>query len=129
MSALSFSVAEAPRPKPRAGRQGRRSYTPADYKAYEERVGRAAWLAMSAAGVEMMTGPVRIDYVFYLAANRGDLDNYVKGAQDAMNAIVFKDDRQVMIVSAVKVHRKASPALHITVTPLSPDWAAPYQEP
>ena len=128
MSPLVVVVDEAPRPKPRAGRQGRRSYTPADYKAYEERIGRAALLAMRAAGVEMMTGPVRIDYVFFLAANRGDLDNYIKGAQDAMNAVVFKDDRQVMVVSGVKVHRKASPSVRITVTALPEDWAAAYKE-
>lgn len=125
---IQFTFLEVPRPKPRARVTARGSYTPSEYKAYEDRIKYLASEAMRAHGVATLLGPLRIDYTFYLAANRGDLDNYVKGVQDAMNKVVFKDDRQVQVTFAVKIHRKANPAIRVTVTELPDDWAAEYQE-
>ena len=49
--------------------------------------------------------------------SRPDIDNYLKLCFDAFNEIVFKDDSQIVSVSAEKVYSD-KPGLVVEVTPL-----------
>lgn len=101
--------------------------TPRATRAWETLVERHAWLAMRAAGLSAFEGPVSLVLTFGLAAWRGDLDNYVKAVCDALNGVVYKDDRQVVQLTACKLKRPSKPFVRITVTPLPDDWDG-YQE-
>lgn len=108
---LEVRVEGAPVPKgrPRAtARGGRvRTYTPPETAAYEARVAEAARAAMRAYG--WPTGGWRDPRVRYLVevavalpADRGDLDNYLKAAADAVNGLAFPDDQRVCGVLALR---------------------------
>lgn len=68
-------------------------YTPQSTVDWEQLVGQCAMIAMS--GRQPLTGPVRVRIAFGGTNPSGDLDNYAKAVLDAMNTIVFDDDRQV----------------------------------
>lgn len=79
------------------------SFTPKDTKDTENAIARAASVAM--AGRTPASDPMVVTLVFVLdgdpdfwptAHNDGDLDNFTKLALDAMNGIVFEDDRLVV---------------------------------
>ena len=48
---------------------------------------------------------IRLSMAFRLSANRGDIDNFIKGTMDAMQGIFYDNDAQVVEVYASK--RKA----------------------
>jgi Holliday junction resolvase RusA-like endonuclease len=52
---------------------------------------------------------------FWPNERRGDLDNVVKAASDALNGVAFKDDRQVVELIARVGIDSARPRLEITV--------------
>ena len=98
------------------------TYTPPKTAAYEKMVKQLAAIKMGSRAP--LEGPVRVRVSAFLpvppswtkrrrtAALRGealpigrgsgDADNYAKGAVDAMNGIVFKDDCQIVELTAVK---------------------------
>lgn len=53
-------------------------------------------------GKPLLTGPVHLSFVFYTQRGCGDLSNYVKAAEDALQGIVLKNDRQTVHIEAVK---------------------------
>ena len=100
------------------GRKTRR-ITPDRTRAYEARVKEAAWLAMQEAGLSAspFRGPVSLEVLTILDSPRlfvrvkpirnpsvvagiPDLSNVVKAVEDAMNGVVYLDDRQVASLSA-----------------------------
>ena len=54
------------------------------------------------------------------AATRPDLDNYLKLIFDAMNSVVFRDDGQIVAITAVK-HFSDKPGIDITVQDVEPE--------
>src|SRR5215470_12363418 len=120
--------------RPRTTRKGF-AYTPAATRKFEAHGRLAAQLAMD--GRPPIAVPVRAEIVIDLpvpaswsgkrrdAALRGDIrptsrpdvDNYVKAALDAINAIVVSDDSLIVDLVAIKRYA-AVPALTIVITPL-----------
>ena len=47
---------------------------------------------------------------------RPDLDNYIKAVLDGMNGIVWKDDAQVVELTAVKTYVVADPCIYVRVS-------------
>lgn len=107
-------------------------FTPAHTRSYENRIKDQAALAM--AGRDPIEGAVMVTVHVYLpypksvsqkaleSMARGDLrpctkpdiDNYVKSAMDGLNAIVIRDDNQVVSVYAHKLY-SSKPRLRIEV--------------
>lgn len=118
-----FSVYGHPVPKkrPRVTRSGH-AYTPKESLAYENEVALMAKSAMGSS--EPLETPVAAYiYINYavppsysnkrreaclnrserpIGANLGDIDNVAKQILDAMNGIVYKDDRQVVSLHVTK---------------------------
>ena len=111
-----------PKARPRASSIGGKPtlYTPATTRAYEQAVKMAAWAAMAKApplegavsARVVVTLPVpeswsRAKRADALAgrvrpASRPDLDNYVKAVLDGCNGAVWRDDSQIVSLSAEK---------------------------
>lgn len=116
---VQFTVDMVPvgKGRPRLGRGV--VFTPKKTKDAEKRIASAAKAAM--AGREATAVPLMmfVECVFPVPASythrmrreieegsrvppRGDVDNYAKLAQDALNGLVFKDDAQVCVLVAQK---------------------------
>lgn len=120
-----------PKGRPRFSRAGH-TYTDARTKAYETMVGTLAKIAMRGgqpieAGVLVsieivMKPPSAFNKRDYEAAISGrvqaitglDVDNAAKACLDAMNAIVYKDDRQITSLKITKCYG-VEPHVKITV--------------
>lgn len=84
---------------------------------WERRVAVAAWGARVAPAEELL----RVRMVFYRATRQVcDVDNLVKAVKDALNGVVWLDDRQVMDLSASKRISGARPRVEVDVWRLSP---------
>lgn len=108
--------------RPRFARRGAHviAYTPEKTKAYESEIKAAASAAM--AGSQVITGAVHIDIVIHVEPpaswskkrraealgdavypiGKPDIDNVTKGILDAMNGIVYADDKQVVQMTVAK---------------------------
>lgn len=128
MTHFAMIVWGQPRPKtrPRVTQNG--TYTTAELRAWEKTLQTSALLRMRALGAKPYEGAVEVEVIFGLLANRGDLDNYVKAVLDALNKVVFNDDRQVARISAVKLRRPEAPFCQVKVTPLPAGWEQAYEE-
>lgn len=115
MTAYSFYVAGVPVPKgrPRLGRGGH-TYTPARTEEWENTI-RVAFRQAFPGAYPIPAGcavAVRVD-VFAPGDGprckiRGDVDNFVKAALDALNEIAFDDDTQVVEQHGAKYRAKAA---------------------
>ncbi len=66
---------------------------------------------------EPYPGLVALEMHLYRPAKRGDLDNSLKIAIDALKGIAFVDDKQVKRIEAEQFDDKYRPRLEITVRP------------
>ena len=107
-------------------------YTPAKTRNYERRV--AAHCKMAMEGKEMINGPACIEITLYMPipaswtrakreqaasgeiphTKKPDIDNCVKSIKDALNGIAWRDDSQVVSISARK-HYSNEPGACVTV--------------
>ena len=129
---IAFRVEGTPVPKarPRFTKFGR-TYTPKRTKVYERLVAQHAQIAMvgkpkleGALGLVVtafMGMPVRWSIAKKNAAIRGevapaakDLDNIVKAISDAMNGVVYADDRQIAEIRAAKKY-STGPCVTVSV--------------
>lgn len=63
------------------------------YLQYKKQVG---WIARSHMQGEPIEGDAGVRLTLYIhGRNHGDIDNLFKGVTDALNKIVYKDDRQI----------------------------------
>lgn len=116
---LSFTVSAVPVPKarPRFSRTGH-TYTPSATRDYERLVQAAAIEAAIPFGrlpVFEAGTLVELEVRVYRAANRGDLDNYLKAISDACNRVVWSDDKQIVSVLAWMGVDKANPRVEVCV--------------
>lgn len=132
---IRFTVEGKPIQWMRAGKKGKRHFTPEKMANYKNAVATLAKKSMGQ--IPPLAGPVSCFVVVDLPipesyskarkarcaigqempAKRPDLDNYIKLALDAMNKIVFDDDAQVCTLMSNKRY-SAEPKLEITVSPL-----------
>jgi len=114
-----------------------RAYTPAKTRSYENIVRNHAQEIMALRGLEPLEGPVALLLEAHLQVpaswskkktaeaiagsivptSRPDLDNYIKAALDGLNEVVFKDDSQVVEISAKKVYSE-TPQLFVSIVKL-----------
>jgi Holliday junction resolvase RusA-like endonuclease len=131
---ISLTVLEEPvaKPRPRARNFGGRIsvYTPTAAKEAEHRI-RQQWRAEGFN--ETLYGPLRVILTAFVSrpqyhyrsgrngallrpfapawpAVKPDLDNYIKTVLDALNGVAWKDDAQVIDISASKRYASAGPA-------------------
>lgn len=57
---------------------------------------KVAALSAKAYGVPFGTDPVKVTMKWYRSAKRGDLDNRTKIVGDALNGVVWADDKQIV---------------------------------
>lgn len=103
-------------PDPRTGR----IFTPKETRAYQKRVREAAW-AVLAQSRRLATWPLDLHYAMELVIvfpdrRTRDADNVEKTAKDAMQGVVFKNDKRVIRDAKRVEYDKANPRLEITVT-------------
>lgn len=149
MTVIQFAIPGQPQPKarprfrvvtPKGAAPFVSTYTDPDTVKNEERIARAAQLAMDGAGpilrpVEMLVElrmqiPVSWSKKKQVAAAAGqvratkkpDLDNCAKSVLDACNGIVFADDGQVVALTVRKVYH-AVPAVVVAVRAVAGDAA------
>ena len=117
---IKFSVNMTPRPqpRPRVNRNGI-VYEPHTVSIYKHAISIAARKAMR--GITIITPVlIGIDIRRNLNAtsrNFGDIDNHIKSVLDAMNGIVYADDRLVISVNAVKIQSR-NEGIDVTINTL-----------
>ena len=99
-------------------RRTRCYFIPRAWKAWEE--GIATQFQFKAPkGFEMFLGPLEVHLeFFYLPKQRTDLSNAEKGLFDALNKLLWKDDRQVIRIVKEKKISKEMPGIKIKVMEL-----------
>lgn len=106
MSILSYTVSGKPMPKqrPRLSQYGK-AYTPKATREYERKVAIIAKDAVLSAG----EWDTNLEYSVAITASfadrrHGDIDNILKAVLDAMNGIVYNDDKQVRAMSISRLY-------------------------
>lgn len=112
MAAFSFVVPGNPVPKERPRVVKGRTYTPARTVKAEDLVKFYARKAR----IPKLTGPVKLTATFYRQdAHACDVDNLAKLVQDALNGLAYEDDRQIVVLTAVKVIDREQPRTEVSV--------------
>lgn len=136
MKKISFRVDGKPEGKarPRFSSAGKfaRVYTPDNTRTYEKLIGRIAAIAMS--GKAPIINPVEVSFEICAPipkswsmrkkqqaenleirpASKPDIDNVIKAYLDAMNTIVYQDDKQICAIKAERIYSN-NPGVTITV--------------
>ena len=110
---VTFTIYGKPQGKqrPRLGKHG--VYTPKATKRYEQSI---AW-GYLATRSGMISGPVRLRVECYFPdLRRRDIDNVVKCIMDGLNGIAYKDDSQVVELSASSKLDRDRPRTVVTVS-------------
>jgi Holliday junction resolvase RusA-like endonuclease len=122
----------------KAGLEFTQTYTPAKSVHYEKTVAEYGIVAMREAGIySPFVGPIALVCSFRLPVpkswskkrtilaleggvhhtSRPDVDNLVKSIKDACNGVIWKDDSQVVRLTAIKLYH-GTPAAVVLVTQL-----------
>lgn len=108
---LAYQLRPTPKQRPRFGRNG--TYTPNKTSKYEDAI--KVLTKMQYKG-RPITGPVSVHLSFHfkrpakskytkpIGCAYGDIDNLIKAVLDALNGIVFRDDNQIVTVTAAKFY-------------------------
>jgi crossover junction endodeoxyribonuclease RusA len=67
-----------------------------------------------------LQGEVVVHVTAYRPQRRGDLDNTLKAAFDALNGVAWDDDSQVVELHALRLDDKTNPRLEVDVQPWQP---------
>lgn len=98
MERLEFFTEGTPvaKARPRVTRSG--TFTPATTLAWENCIAISARIEMRAEPI--MEGRLCLIAMFYGARANADLDNLTKAVMDALNGVVYKDDKQIDVLHA-----------------------------
>jgi Holliday junction resolvase RusA-like endonuclease len=110
----SFSVDGRPIPCPRPRVVKGHAYNPPNYDAWRTEC------ALVARGAMLGDEPVDCDVLLFLSVRledgrHGDLDNYIKAVNDAIEGVVFVNDKQVKRIAAKMSVNKDAPGVDVTV--------------
>ncbi len=115
MTVHSATVPGNPVPKERPRVVNGRAYTPKRTREAE------AVVRLHARHLPCLAGPVRLSLAFYRAnAVPCDLDNLAKLVSDALNGQAFADDRQIVVLSALKAIDRENPRTEIELEEVAP---------
>lgn len=119
-----FDMPAVVKKRPRIGKHG--AYTPKITRDFENSVAQLAKLRMMQENYKITDEPLGVIIEFDLAANRGDLDNYVKSVLDALEGIVYTNDRLIQWQVVHKCKVKDKPQIRVAVFKYSV-WEKIYQ--
>lgn len=71
-------------------------------------------------GLQPADGPLSVTVTAFRPQKRGDLDNVLKAALDALNGVAWTDDSQVVELHAWRKDDKHNPRLEVHVQPWQP---------
>jgi crossover junction endodeoxyribonuclease RusA len=91
----------------RTTRDGR-TYVSAEAKQYKKDVAKVA-------GRANLTGELRLTMFVYRPRKTGDLSNRIKVLEDALQGVLFNDDKQISEIYAVRLDDKQNPRVEVTV--------------
>lgn len=129
---LVFWVDGRPVPKQRARTvktlSGKRhTFTPKRTGVWEHKVKVLAMRACAAAGWRPDVAVYEVDVDVHRAERRGDGDNFLKSAKDALNGVVWPDDRMVRRAGVTLIDGEGQ-GMRIKVTRIDPP-VGPVSEP
>ena len=67
------------------------------------------------AGVRQIEGDVSINIDIYRPIKRGDLSNRIKIVEDALQGVAYKDDAQIVELTARRFEDKKRPRVEVTI--------------
>lgn len=67
---------------------------------------------------EPLTGRLSVTIRLYRPAARGDIDNYLKALLDALNGILWQDDRQIVELHVYKLLDREDPHAQLEIRTL-----------
>jgi len=110
---LYFDLPPFPKGRPRFARRGKNviCYTDAKTKAYETEIGK---LSKNQYSDEPLTGALKVEIDFFIKPPKSvqrkyphvkpDIDNLTKSVFDGMEGVVFKNDSQIIKLTACKYY-------------------------
>lgn len=94
-----------------------RPFLSAKYRKWGKDVSQQAIVQLGA--FKPILGPLCVHFAFYMPDKRHcDLTNLPKGLCDALNGIVWEDDKQIQISHSMIIYDKQNPRTEIRVTSL-----------
>ena len=134
---IILDISASPIAWKRAGYTKRGSYILV-YDQQKKEKAQTQWLLKGQYGGDILTTPLKLNIIFYLpipksvskkrrremnlglisAMHKPDIDNLCKFYLDSMNGVIFKDDSQVVFLSAQKKYSD-NPHVLISITPLT----------
>lgn len=115
---LLAHIVPVPKGRPRAGLGGR-MYTPAKTKQFEQDFGFMARAKARKDGVRIpYAGSLRLSVMIHAAQVPADIDNYVKAIMDALNGVIYADDRQVIGLNATLLRNAKQPHIELRLEPV-----------
>jgi crossover junction endodeoxyribonuclease RusA len=83
-------------------------------KAYKQFLSEVFWIVRGE-GVELVEGDIAITLHVYRKMKRGDLDNRIKPTLDALNGVVYNDDKQIVEIHAYRHDDKNNPRVEVVI--------------
>lgn len=112
-----FTVPGNPIPWERARSKGGQHFTAPRTRAHRALIQGHA----RKAHVPKLSGLVKLTAAFYReSAHACDIDNLTKSVQDALNGLAYGDDRQIVILSAVKAIDRKNPRTEVELEEVEP---------
>lgn len=118
MSQIAFTIPLDPIPLARPKFSHGRAYLPPRSRSYRQAVQALVRTLLTRNKISFLTGELFCCVKFFRrfkpsAPNFGDIDNHVKAILDALQGLLFDDDRQIVSVDASKLKDTKSPRTEI----------------
>lgn len=97
--------------------------TPRTLESREAREYKKAVAAEFLPGTQPLTGPIAVTYTAYFPTLAGDLFNREKVISDALNGLLWVDDKQIVEGHMYRRLDRKNPRVHVEVTEVEADTA------